>query len=62
MIQQGDGSWQKKISMGLCPRCDSQMKHITDGIDDDYMDCNVCNLTMLTPRYNELQIIVELEE
>lgn len=62
MIQNGDGSWQKKISIGLCPRCESEMKQMQDGIEEDYMVCRTCNLTMLTPRYNELEIVVEFEE
>ena len=60
--EQGDGSWQRKIDSGLCPRCESVMRHMSDGLEDDYMSCYTCNLVMLTPRWKELDIVVELEE
>ena len=62
MQQEGDGSWQRKIDAGLCPRCESTMRHMSDGLEQDYMSCYTCNLVMLTPTYNELEIVVELEE
>lgn len=61
MMQQGDGTMARKIADGLCPKCEVQMRFNTDGLEDDYMSCPVCNLVMVTPREMELDIIVELE-
>ena len=35
MQQEGDGSWQRKIDAGLCPRCESTMRHMSDGLEQD---------------------------
>jgi len=61
MIEQGDGTLQRRIVDGLCPKCEVEMKFNTDGLEDDYMSCPVCNLVMMTPRAMELDIVVELE-
>jgi hypothetical protein len=61
MMQQGDGSLQRRIVDGLCPKCEVQMKFNTDGLEEDYMSCPVCKLVMVTPRTTELEILVELE-
>lgn len=61
MIQEGDGRLARRISDGLCPRCECEMSFMSDGLEEDYMMCKVCNLQMLTPMHSELEIIVELE-
>ena len=61
MMQEGNGTLQRRIADGLCPKCEVEMKFNTDGLEDDYMSCPVCNLVMMTPRAMELDIVVELE-
>ena len=61
MMQEGNGTLQRRIADGLCPKCEVEMKFNTDGLEDDYMSCPVCNLVMMTPRVMELDIVVELE-
>lgn len=61
MIEQGDGTLQRRINDGLCPKCEVEMKFNTDGLEEDFMSCPVCNLVMMTPRAMELDIVVELE-
>lgn len=61
MMQQGDGTLGRKIADGVCPKCEVLMKFNTDGLEEDYMSCPVCNLVMVTPKSVELDIVVELE-
>lgn len=61
MISEGDGSFQRRINDGLCPKCEVEMQFTTDGLEEDFMTCPVCSLTMLTRRAAELDIVVELE-
>jgi len=61
MIQEGDGKMARRILDGLCPKCETEMSFRSDGLEEDSMVCPVCKLEMLTPRHNELQIVVELE-
>lgn len=61
MIQEGDGNMARFISYGQCPKCESKMDFKSDGLEEDFMVCPVCKLEMLTPRHNELEILVELE-
>jgi len=41
MITQGDGSFQKAIDNGLCPRCEAAVDY-----HEEIVTCNVCDLTM----------------
>jgi len=61
MMQEGDGTMARFIANGLCPKCESEMKFKSDGLEEDSMICPVCKLEMLTPRHSELEILVELE-
>jgi len=61
MIQEGDGKIARRISDGVCPKCETQMNFKSDGFEEDYMVCGTCNLQMLTPRHAEMEIVVELE-
>ena len=41
MITLGDGSFQKAIDNGLCPRCEAAVNYC-----EEIVTCNVCDLTM----------------
>ena len=41
MIILGDGSFQKAIDNGLCPRCEAAVDY-----HEEIVTCNVCDLTM----------------
>ena len=41
MIILGDGSFQKAIDNGLCPRCEAVVDYC-----EEIVTCNVCDLTM----------------
>ena len=41
MITLGDGSFQKAINNGLCPRCEAAVNYC-----EEIVTCNVCDLTM----------------
>jgi predicted amidophosphoribosyltransferase len=41
MITLGDGSFQKAIDNGLCPRCEAAVDY-----HEEIVTCNVCDLTM----------------
>mgnify|MGYP000041225177 FL=1 len=46
MIQAGDGSWQRMLDQGRCPKCRSLMTKL---VNDKMMvkrECLVCNLTI----------------
>ncbi len=61
MYDEGDGTLQRKIDSGRCPKCSSNMSFKENDSKQDYMSCRVCGLVMLTPRSVELDIVVELD-
>ena len=61
MIQEGDGRMARLLDYGMCPKGETEMRFKSDGFEEDSMVCPVCKLEMLTPRHNELEIIVQLE-
>ena len=44
MIQKGDGTMQKQLSVGACPRCYSKMDRVLSDETKTKYKCNVCGL------------------
>jgi len=61
VYDEGDGTFQKRIDSGRCPKCSTNMTFKDEDSKQDYMSCKTCGLVMLTPRSAELDIIVELD-
>ncbi len=49
------------LDRGECPKCLGELQFKSDGLEEDYMQCVMCGLQVLTPRSAELEITVELE-
>jgi len=41
----GDGSWQKRLDAGRCPKCEGQI--VTQLVPDVKKVCEICNLTII---------------
>ena len=46
MIQAGDGSWQRMLDQGRCPKCRSLMTKLVNEQMMVKRECLVCNLTI----------------
>lgn len=44
MIEKGDGTMQKQLSVGACPKCYSKMDRVSSDETKTKYKCNVCGL------------------
>lgn len=44
MIEQGDGKFSDRMTQGLCPTCQTQLKHIRDVQHKQEYYCTTCKL------------------
>ena len=47
MIDEGDGSFERKLRNNQCPRCRSAIKLLRDDVHKREYECSVCNLKII---------------
>ena len=47
MIDEGDGSFERKLKNNQCPRCRSAIKLLRDDVHKREYECSVCNLKII---------------
>ena len=47
MIDEGDGSFERKLKNNQCPRCRSAIKVLRDDVHKREYACTVCNLKII---------------
>jgi len=47
MIDEGDGSFERKLRNNQCPRCRSAIKLLRDDVHKREYACTVCNLKII---------------
>ena len=47
MIDEGDGSFERKLTNRQCPRCRSAIVMRRDDVHKREFDCTVCNLKII---------------
>ena len=47
MIEQGDGSWEMRLSKQRCPRCYSLLTYKGEDLTKRRYECVVCNLKVI---------------
>ena len=47
MIDEGDGSFERKLKNNQCPRCRSAIKLLRDDVHKREYACSVCNLKII---------------
>ena len=47
MIDEGDGSFERKLTNRQCPRCRSAIKVLRDDVHKREYECSVCNLKII---------------
>ena len=47
MIDEGDGSFERKLTNRQCPRCRSAIKLLRDDVHKREYECSVCNLKII---------------
>jgi len=53
MIEQGDGTWAKRLEMGYCPSCRAVLNPEIDSGGSIDRSCPSCKLTISEPKRDE---------
>lgn len=52
----GDGSWQKRLDAGQCPKCRSSLKEV----DAKTKQCTMCGLTIMEKNFGGMTRIIRI--